>query len=152
MGKARWDEFCVICGGPPYPDKPSPAAQNAPFPKATAWLQDWVGVTPEEPEEPINIGTYNGRGCWKLAATGLSEAALSDSDSEADPDSEDQIFASYGQWADGIAPNLRRHALRLSRGPAGSCGCSPAPDWDAELWLEYDEDSEEEEGGEEGVF
>lgn len=133
MGKARWDEFCVICGGPPYPDKPSPAAQSAPFPKATAWLQDWVGVTPEEPEEPIDIGTCNGHGCWELF------------------EPEDQTFASYGQWADAIAPDLRRHALRMLHGPAGDCGCSLPPYWDDEVRMEYDEDSEEE-GGEEELF
>jgi hypothetical protein len=71
-----WDErpeCCIICGLPSLSvladstgressDEPCVVSVSV----GTEWLDDWVGVTPEQPEQPIQIGTLTGPGQFEV--------------------------------------------------------------------------------------
>lgn len=127
--KPRWEEFCVVCGGPPdFNSMSSTAGRSGATRISTDWLSDWQGVTPEQPDQPIDIGRYDGHGCWRLP----------DFDDAQMPPPDGSIFASYGEWFKAIGGNEAEHD-RLY-GPPDTCECSPPASDDEE---EDDDDEED---------
>jgi len=129
MPKPRWDEFCAVCGGPPRSDKfLCTAGLNLTANISTDWLDDWVGVTPEQPDQPSNIGTYNDHGCF--------EQPHNDPEGRNWPHMPLQ-FATLHEWMKGIDPWEREHDRR--HGPAGQCDCEPPDEDEEDSDCQYDD-------------
>lgn len=91
------EEFCAICGGPSACSASSCAATlNRSFDTSTEWLDDWCGVTPEQPEQPISIGKYTFAGCFECSCFRAGCDAVDSSHIHLDGTAD--TFATFSQW------------------------------------------------------